>query len=411
MVDATASGAGLTGSGTPNLSIPEKGLDEVLRAWNGPGQLLAALAGVEEDEGIEREWTPVDIRRRAHRVLFSEVEGPLARWPTRTSDWLRALPAESRRLREVLVAPAGRVSWSETRRRFGWPPESYVTKTRHRVADELLTRTLRWTIERMSDIRADAVAVAPKVDDAVAPQLDLAESLLTIPPVLDASAVRPSSTDIRAVSRQGWPWTAVADVADRLRGIESSVHEYARRLLMPSDELRPKLFHLAVLGQLLNALRARGAHVVSLRPLARTTSGPAYRVLVAGQQWDLWFEAGAVWSHYSRSSPYLEATSVLHGQARPLSPDILLLRLDTAAAIIECKYSANPDYVGGRGVTQVMAYAVESLTALAPQVASRVIAPTEALAAPSTDVSTTVGTVAVSDAHHFDALLDELGIT
>lgn len=410
MVDATASSSGLTGSDSTALSIPAEGLDEVLRAWNGPGQLLSALAGVEDDEHLAREWSAADIRRRAHRVLFSEVESSLMRWPTRTRDWLRALPAESYRLREVMASPAGRVSWHETRKRFGWPPGMFVAKTRHRMADELLTRTLRWTIERMSEVRADAIAVAPHIDESVAPQLDLSFALLEVPPVRDSVGIRPSSADVRAVSRQGWPWTAVADVADRLRSVDSSVHEYARRLLLPTEELRPKLFHLAVLGQLLNALRGRGADIVSLRPLARTTSGPAFRIVVADGVWDLWFEAGAVWSHYSRVSPYLEISSVLHGKARPLSPDILLVQPDGAALILECKYSANADYVGGRGVTQVMAYAVESLTALAPIVVSRVIAPIEAITASGSPVPTCVGTVAVSDAHQFDAILDEVGI-
>jgi hypothetical protein len=409
VADAPASGARLTGTVGDVLAIPDEGLDEVLRAWNGPGQLLAALAAVKEDDGYEREWSPIDVRRRAHRILFAEIEEFLRRWPTRSSEWLRALPAESYRLREVAPAPVGRVSWPETFRRFRWPPEHFVTKSRRRIPDELLTTAARWTIERLSEIRLDATAVAPKVDDAVFVQLNLAASLLDMSPLNEAVGVRPSSTDVRAIARQGWPWAPVADVADHIRRAESSVHEYARRLLMPSDELRSKLFHLAVLGQLLRALRARGATIVSLRPLARTTSGPAYRVGAGDTFWDLWFEAGAAWSHYLRSSPYLEAAAVVQGQARPLSPDLLLLRVDEAALIVECKYSATADYVGGRGISQVMAYAVEILTALAPHVVSRVVAPVQALKASGAGVATSVGTVAVVDAHQFQQILDEVG--
>lgn len=409
MVDTASSSTGLTSEGSTTLSIPEQGLNEVLRAWNGPGQLLAALAGVEGDTALARNWSPTDVRRRAHRILFAEVEGPLARWPTRTSDWIRALPAESYRLRETLPGPIGRVSWPETRRRFGWPPEFFVVKTRHRVADELLMRTLRWTIEQMAEVRADAVSVAPGIDADLQMQLDLSVALLDVAPVRDSVGVRPSATDLRAAARQGWPWTAVADVAERLRSVESSVQEYARRLLMPSEDLRWRLFHLGVLGELLNALRSRGAQIVSLRPLARSASGPAYRVSAGDANWDLWFEAGSVWSHYSRASAYLNAASVLHGQARPLSPDILLIRVDAAALIVECKFSANADYVGGRGITQVLTYAVESVTSLAPHVVSRVVAPPEAIAATSGAVATAVGTVAVSDAYDFESILDELG--
>lgn len=408
MADAIASSAGLSDA-EKSLSIPEEGLDQVLRAWNGPGQLLAALAGVSEDEGYERAWSVPDVRRRAHRILFAEVEDGLARWPVRASEWLRALPAESRRRRDVVASPVGRVAWPATFRRFRWPPERFVVTTRQRVADELLTQTLRWTIERIGQIRVDATAVAPGITDELAPQLDLAASLLDLPPLDEAVGVRPTATDVRAVARQGWPWTSVAVVADRLRSAESSLHEYARRLVMPSDDLKPKLFHLAVLGELLRNLDRRGAKVISLRPLARTTSGPAYRVTAKGAEWDLWFEAGGAWSHYSRQSPYLEAAAVLLGQARPLSPDILLIRLDHGALVLECKYSDSPDYVGGRGLTQLMAYAVESVTSLAPQVVSRVIAPSEALGSPGTAVPTGVGTVAVNDASQLEAALDEVG--
>src|SRR5450759_2600085 len=177
MADALTSGSGLINLAGHNLSIPEGGLNEVLRAWNGPGQLHAAVAAV-EDEGFEWHWTPLDVRRRAHRILFAEVEEFLERWPIRAHDWLHALPAESHRLREVAVAPVGRVSWPDTFRRFRWPPQQFVTKTRRRVADELLTTTLRWTVERVADIRLDAAAVAPKVDEHLAVQLDLASSLL-----------------------------------------------------------------------------------------------------------------------------------------------------------------------------------------------------------------------------------------
>jgi hypothetical protein len=76
--------------------------------------------------------------------------------------------------------------------------------------------------------------------------------------------------------------------------------------------------------------------------------------------------------------------------------------------IVECKYSASADYVGGRGISQVMAYAVESLTALAPHVVSRVVAPVQALKAPGAGIATRVGTVAVTDAHQFQTILDEL---
>jgi hypothetical protein len=84
-------------------------------------------------------------------------------------------------------------------------------------------------------------------------------------------------------------------------------------------------------------------------------------------------------------------------------------RLDGGALILECKYSENPDYVGGRGISQVMAYAVESVTALAPHVVSRVVAPVEALTEQRAGVPTSVGTVGVIDSYQLESVLDELG--
>ena len=95
----------------------------------GPGRSLAALAAVTDDTD-EITWSATGVVRRADRVLFGEIEPDLRRWPVRERDWLAALPAESERRRVLGRAPAGRVAWSDTYRRFGWPPASFVVTGR-----------------------------------------------------------------------------------------------------------------------------------------------------------------------------------------------------------------------------------------------------------------------------------------
>ena len=57
----------IAGLGPP---IPQAGLDTVLRAWSGQGQLWEGLSAV-AGELAERDWKAKDIRRRANRVLLS----------------------------------------------------------------------------------------------------------------------------------------------------------------------------------------------------------------------------------------------------------------------------------------------------------------------------------------------------
>ena len=153
----------------------------------------------------------------------------------------------------------------------------------------------------------------------------------------------------------------------------------ARRLVMPDPALRWRLFHLAVLGELLLSLQRRDARIVSRRPLSSGrswTSLPRRRSL--RRRVGLWFEAAGVWSHYRRESPYIAATSGLGGEPRPIGADILLLRPDSRALILEVKYPYGPHTADRRaraGVTQAMAYAVEVHSRLALDVTTAVIVP------------------------------------
>ena len=70
----------------------------------------------------------------------------------------------------------------------------------------------------------------------------------------------------------------MASVAQVLVEAEKSVDFLIYQVLMPDDEIRWRLFHLAILGVLLIALRDAGCQITSLRPLSPKSSGPNYEV-------------------------------------------------------------------------------------------------------------------------------------
>jgi hypothetical protein len=382
-----------------DLSIPERGLEETLRAWSGKGQLWEALAAAEDGELAERRWTARDVERRANRILFADLVPLLSAWPANMRSWVEALPVESVRERVVTPAPTSGTSWRETRL-LGWPPRSFVGHTRSRIADTLLVTTLRWTLDELTVIRADAVSVEPTLDQPVRSQMDVVTTLLGEEPVASADGIEPARSDIAALRSEGRPWNTVASVAELLRTLnEASLQDLARRLVMPDDDLRWRLFHLGVLGELLLALRRSGCTVESLRPLSSaSTTGPSYRVWDdRGRRWDLWFEAAGVWSlsgGYGRRSPYTEAAAGVVGGNQPLGADLMLIRPFEQALVVECKYSADTGVVARGGYEQALAYATEARTRLVPEVTAVVVGPEEVVHEPNF-VDTFVGEVGV----------------
>jgi hypothetical protein len=391
--------------------IPQRGLTEVLSAWSGQGEvLLEALAAVSADDLSERAWTSLSIRRRAHRVLFGELIPMIAHWPDSPQGWINALPAETIKRREIVLAPVSGVSWRETRRLFDWPPKAFMVRSRNRAADSLLVTTLKWTLARLGDVHRDAIAVVAGLDAPIAGKLNAALSLLSMPPLIDAEDIQPARQDIAALSREGSPWNLVAPVTEALASVSSSIEELARRLILPDESLRWRLFHLAVLGEVLAALKNLGCSVRSLRPLSASSSGPAYSVIdPKGRTWDLWFEAGGASSFYGKKSPYLAATAGLGEGNRPIGADIMLVRSDKEAFIIECKFTRNPATVGG-GVSQSFGYGVEVQTALQVSTRCAVVAPTGATAFP-TSVDTVIGRVDLLGPDDLAAVVEEVLIT
>ena len=280
-----------------------------------------------------RKWSARDIQLRAHRVLFERILPHLNSWPTRLNVWIDLLPAARTHERVVRDVPFSGVSWAATRARFGWPPKAFVGREAERRADMLLVTTLRWTLDRLLRVRQDAVRAFPGIDTTVLAQLEFASGLLNIDPVASAVGSEPRNPELLALRREGAPWGAIATVAEELREVENSVAHLIERLILPDDEIRWRLFHLAVLGRLLVELRSCGCLITSLRPLSAGTGGPAYSIVdQVGRSWDLWFEASGIWSHRGVTSPYMEATQGCYGAGRALGADLMLICGDVPGA-------------------------------------------------------------------------------
>ena len=387
------------------LPIPRRGLDEVVRGWSGQG-LWEALAAI-DDPLAERRWDAHEIQRRAHRILMQQLVPQIETWPTNANSWLDALPAESQRRSTAGDWPRAGTDWPATRR-GGWPPRSFIGRTRRRLPATLLATTLRWTLERLASVRADAARVEANVVAPIRPQLACAQELLRVEPIASAEAVQPTKGDLEALHREGRPWHALVPVAESLRRLDATTAlDLAWYAIWPTEELRWRLFHLGVLGEVLVTLRELGASMLSLRPLSAASAGPAYSIAIAEQQWDLWFEATGLWAHYGHSSPYVEAVQSLVSAPRPLGPDILLMSPDRSALVIECKYPRTVGTLAALvrdGYHQAATYAVETRSRLAPRVRSVAVVP-EGVGGGGGCVATVVGHLGVVDVSGISGLV------
>lgn len=363
--------------------IPEAGLAAVLASWIGRGSLFEALSVPLEDRDVRR-WTSSDVRLRANRVLLSLLESALSRWPTRTSQWLDYLPASKRHTRVIEQVPFAGVAWAESRRRFGWPPTAFIGKQAERGADMLAVQVLRWCADRLAQIWTDSVVAQPELQFRPRGQVLSALRLLELEPLSSASPLIPARADLVALRREGAPWGSVATVAQVLVEAERSFDFLIYQVLMPDDEIRWRLFHLATLGVLLTALRGAGCQITSIRPLSPKSGGPNYEVVgPRGESYLLWFEASGVWSYFGKRSPFIEATSGISHARRSNGADLLLLMPDSRALILECKYSWNQDVVARTGYYQAMAYGAEARSHLAEVVVAVAVGPESVVSASS----------------------------
>jgi hypothetical protein len=382
-----------TGPGLTSFpAIPQAGLAAVLASWVGRGSLFEALSVPSNDQET-RQWTSADTRMRANRVLLSLLEPTLERWPKRASEWLDYLPAAKIHARAVEHAPFPGVAWAESRRRFGWPPIAFTGKVTERSADMLALQILRWCVERLAQIWKDNVTVQPDIRFRSEIQLTAALKLLELQPLASASPMTPARVDLVALRREGAPWGSVANVAQIILQADTSLDYLLYQVLMPDDEIRWRLFHLAVLGVLLTSLGDADCQITSLRPISPKSSGPNYEVVTAeGEHCLLWFEASSVWSYLDKKSPFVEATSGLRRAHRNNGADVLLLIPNSRALILECKYSSSQDFVAREGYYQAMAYCAEIHEYAAEYVLSVAVGP-ESVVSESSFTSLSIGRV------------------
>ncbi len=368
------------------LPIPAAGLDHVLRAWIGRGQLVKVLNRLAPEE-LPRDWRPEDTQLRADFMVFLELVPLVARLPRTAKQWVDLLPAQSRRRRSVADAPTGGTAWVETRRQYGWPPSSFVIRHRDRVAHELLATVLSWTGTELLRLARRAPAIDPGSVEPVAGQLEALTRTFDAG-LLDRGAAEPRPSELAAVAREGAVWRRLVEVAATIRAASEPVA--AAELLWPVAELRPTLFQLGVLGELLRALQSAGATVVGTSPLSFVTGREQFHVTHRGRAWHLWMEGARSWQRYGATSPYRSLVTALRARTRPLSPDLVLVLPGEAAFVIECKYSGDPDYVGRTGLAQTLLYMTDVQASMAAEVEGVVIAP-DGVVGDATSADTPVG--------------------
>lgn len=351
------------------LSIHEKGLLRVLSEWSGSGSLYNAIACVNPDS-FTRDWSAAEVEQRAMRILLLECSPLLRRWPKNAKEWQDHLPTLSHRHRFWSDVPMTRVDWGKTRAR-GWPPETFAIRRRRRSTDQGTLSVLAWTLGRLEDaFSASEALTGPTAEGSQALASDVEAKIRHTLPILEllkeSDDSLPSRDAIRAVRGEGWPWNAVADVAEVFSALDRGGSEaLARRLLRP-DGFPEALFQLSVLGVILDCSQSLGAVVTSLRPIGYMTRGPVYHIQIPGQEpWELWCEAANCWTQYGLPDDYrtLAATlTTITGapfQARNIRPDILLARGGDRALVLECKFpteSHDPGYVA-HGQYQAAFYA------------------------------------------------------
>ncbi|RWC42232.1 MAG: hypothetical protein EOS55_24765 [Mesorhizobium sp.] len=187
----------------------------------------------------------------------------------------------------------------------------------------------------------------------------------------------------------------MSEIADELALLDAPPHVLATELLAPDDGIRWRLFHLGVLGEILQAARGLGCAVRSYGPLRPGGGRPSFELQdVQGGTLDLWFEGAGIWQAAGLRSPYSEATSGIALKERVLGADLLLSRPNGPFLIIECKYSSNPDFVARNGYYQAVTYAAELASRTGAKVTSIAVGP-EGIAGRGGFVDLNVGQVGI----------------
>lgn len=383
------------------LTVPTVGLAEIRRIWAGRGGLWGLVADTNHPTD-NLDWTIDAVRRRALRVALEVARPHLLAWPASRREWIDALPAQSVRHRSVADAPGPGADWVRTRL-AGWPPREFHHRHRLREADSILVTTTRWTIETVDETLKEVHRLGAEMvpeSDPLRARVAAARAALEIEPLASSHPTAPSRLDLVALRTSGRPWKTVAGVAEALQVVTKDPGRLADLALDPDPALADRLFHIAVLGQLIHDLRASGWRFTVTSLPGAPTGGPHLEAIAPnGEQWDLWYEMSGAWTHYNVPSPFATAARGLEGTGGPLGSDIALVLPHQRALIVECKFSDDPTYVGRGGYEQALAYMVEALTGLVTEVAGFVVGPDELITGTS-QVSTAVGDLTFTPPQH-----------
>ena len=369
-------------TGLATLAVPRAGLSELFRVWTGDGPLVDAVAACSGDDGVE--WTPASVRRRSRRVLLGMLEDDLLELPSTVRKWTDYLPLESVSERQVHCSPRSGTRWAETVRRYGWLPSAYETRARSRQINAEPLATLAWLARKLSDCVADVRDISPDLCRRLEGHVGgLNEATGQTPG--HGRDHPPDRSELLALAHGGFPWRAVSKIAGLISRAEKDLEFLAYSLLEPDPDLESRLFQVSTFGSFVAALRTHGCQIIWKSPLGSPTSGPHVKVRTPEDAtWDLWFDSGSARTYYSASeSAYRSAVKSIAGVGSSIRPDMLFIRHPHRALVFECKWSAEPSYVGRDGYHQASSYALDTLNGLSSEVWSFVVGPQEIVPIPN----------------------------
>ena len=366
-----------TESEVSDLALPREGIREVAKIWSGDGNLFHLLA-MTHDEGDHIRWSSEEIRRRSHRILLGKIEDTILKLPSSLSQWEAYLPVSTHTEKQTGSRLRGKVLWSETRRRYGWPPEKYITQLKARNVSNVAISSLLWLADQLGSLLNSVSKMSPVLTRQVGPHVDaLAE--VTREYAWTGVLDEPDKFELHALRSSGQPWKSVAEIATQIIASRHSPETLAFELLEADTDIKSSLFHLTTFGYLISALRSHRFSIVSEAILYGSQDRPQIRAIHPdGRKWDLWYEARQTRSKYGvRQSAYRSAVEGVRYPEKTLGYDVLLILPGERALILECKWSGKPEYVGRDGFHQAASYALDARNGLAMEVWSFVVGPEE----------------------------------